>query len=309
MNFEQIKSFVSVARTGSYSQAAKERYISQPAISNQIKSLEEELERTLFIRKMKKIVLTEDGKVFYKYANRLLATEKDIFNSLKNERDFYGILDVGAPYLTMYEQMDGFVKEMIRQKGEEVVCRINQKEDTDIPSLLLNGEIELGISNYMIDHNNLGYEEAFTEEIVLITPNEDKYRHLNSEQLKQLLIEEKHVRYDFGGGSDFLWNDFFGKVIGEDLHNIKTVIRTDNYNQQLAVVEAGLGIGFISSICMQKKWREGKILAYRCRGLLEKKHYVVYNKERLEESEVLQFAKNLLVTELRKSLLVPEESF
>lgn len=111
------------------------------------------------------------------------------------------------------------------------------------------------------------------------------------------------------GGSDFLWNDFFGKVIGEDLHNIKTLARTSQYTHQLDAVEQGLGIGFISNICMQKKWREGKILAYRCKGLLEKPHYVVYDKERVATSEILGFTKDLLLSELKKTIKNPEESF
>lgn len=310
MNLEQIKSFVSVAKTGNYSAAAKERFISQPAISNQIKKLEDELGVKLFICDQKTVTLTEQGRKFRKYANQMLAAEKDMLNSIKSAEDgHYGMMDIVAPWLTMDKLMDDFFIEAIREKGQDVIYRVYQREDTDIPQMVANGEVEIGIANHVINNKNLVYEKAFTEEIVLITPNQKKYRNLSPEQLRELLLKEGHIRYDFGGGNDFLWNDFFGKVIGKDLHNIKTIANTSKYTHQLAAIEPGLGIGFISTSCMQKEWKEGRILAYRCKGLLEKAHYVIYNKERVESSELIRYTKDLLIKKLGESVKYPEESF
>lgn len=310
MNLEQIRSFISVAKTGNYSAAAKERFISQPAICNQIRKLEEELGVKLFFQNQKCIHLTEQGHKFHKYANQMLATEKDMLNCIKNlDEAYYGMMDIAGPWLTVYKLMDDFFVEAIRQKGNEVICRVFQREDTDIPNLVANGEIEIGIANHVVHHKNLVYEKAFTEEIVLITPNEDKYRNLSPAQLRELLLEEGHIRYDFGDGNDFLWNNFFGKIIGKDLHNIRTVASTSHFVQQLAAVEAGLGIGFISTSCMQKEWKEGRILAYRCKDLLEKVHYVIYDRERAASSGAIRYMKDLLVDSLRKSVEYPEQSF
>lgn len=310
MNLEQIKSFISVAKTGNYSAAAKERYISQPGISNQIKTLEKELGVPLFVRNQKNTSLTEQGRKLLKYANQLVATEKDMLNSIQNTSEgYYGMVDIVAPWLTIEKLLDDFFVDAIRQTGRDVICRVYQKEDTEIPHMILSGEAEFGIANQVISQKNLAYEEAYTEEIVLITPNQDKYRDLSPDALRDLLITEGHIRYDFGNGNDFLWNDFFGKIIGTDLHNIKTVANTSRYTQQLAAVEAGLGIGFISTSCMQKEWKEGRILAYRCKGLLEKTHYVIYDKQRVENSEILLRLKDLLVQSLRESTEYPELSF
>ena len=310
MNLEQVKSFISVANTGSYSAAAKERFLSQPAISNQMKMLEEEVGEKLFLLNRKTVILTEKGRKFAKYANEMIAIEKDMLNSIRDTNTgHYGKMDIVGPWLTIEELMTDFYREAILQKGNEVIYRVYQREDVDIPRMVINGEIEIGIANHVVDNKNIVYEKAFTEEIVLITPNEDKYRNLNPEQLRELLLTEGHIRYDWGGGPDFLWNDFFGKVIGRDLHNIKTIATTSHYAHQLSAVSAGLGIGFISTSCMQKEWKEGKILAYRCQKLLEKPHYVIYDKERVENSELLKFTKDLLVRKLKESVAYPELSF
>ena len=310
MNFDQLKSFVSVANTGSYSQAAKEQFISQPAISSQMKSLEEELGGTLFLKNGKKVGLSEKGKEFYKYAIQMLSIEKDMLRSFQNESDIkYGTLNIAAPWLTFDELMDEFFVEAIKQKRSEVVYRILNREDTDIPHMVARGEVEIGIANHVIDNKKLIYEKAFVEEIVLITPNEPKYQNLTPKELKTLLLTEGHIRYDFGGGNDFLWNDFFGKVIGCDLHNIKTVANTGRYTHQLSAVEAGLGIGFISTSCLRDWMREGRVFAYRCKGLLEKTHYVIYDKERAENSEIIRHTKDLLIEKLGQAVEYPELSF
>ena len=158
MNFDQLKSFVSVANTGSYSQAAKEQYISQPAISSQMKSLEEELGGTLFIKNGKKVGLSDRGREFYKYAMQMLSIEKDMLRTFQNNTETkYGRLDIAVPWLMFRELMDKFFVEAIQEKGKEVTYRILEREDTDIPHMVANGEIEIGVANYVINNKNLVY--------------------------------------------------------------------------------------------------------------------------------------------------------
>lgn len=310
MNFEQIKSFLSVAKTGNFSMAAKERYLSQPTISNQLKMLEKELGVQLFLRNSKNITLTEQGRMFHKYANKLISIEKDIMIGItQGEQIEYGILDIVAPHLQTDCQFGGFLNRVLEEDQHGVTYRIVERCDDEISTLVLSGEVELGVTNVMLNDPKLEYEPAFTEEIVLITPNTDQYRDLSPEELRTLLLTEGHIRYDFGSGSDFLWNDFFGKIIGVELHNIKTVARCSNYNIILEAVKEGRGIAFMSSTVMQKEWKNGEILAYRCRGLLEKPFYVAYVKERVESSDILRHAKEVLVEEMRKSIDIPNKSF
>lgn len=310
MNFEQIKSFLSVAKTGNFSMAAKERYLSQPTISNQLKMLEKELGVQLFLRNSKNITLTEQGRMFHKYANKLISIEKDIMIGItQGEQIEYGILDIVAPHLQTDCQFGGFLNRVLEEDQHGVTYRIVERCDDEISTLVLSGEVELGVTNVMLNDPKLEYEPAFTEEIVLITPNTDQYRDLSPEELRTLLLMEGHIRYDFGSGSDFLWNDFFGKIIGVELHNIKTVARCSNYNIILEAVKEGRGIAFMSSTVMQKEWKNGEILAYRCRGLLEKPFYVAYVKERVESSGILRHAKEVLVEEMRKSIDIPNKSF
>src|SRR6266704_2790611 len=72
MDFDQLESFLEVARHSSFSRAAEKRFRTQPAISSQIRALEEEVGAKLFDRSGGKVALTGAGKVFQKYAEQTL---------------------------------------------------------------------------------------------------------------------------------------------------------------------------------------------------------------------------------------------
>src|SRR6267154_5180535 len=82
MDFDQLEAFLEVARHGSFSRAAEKRFRTQPAISSQIRTLEEEVGARLFDRSGGRVALTAAGKLFFKYAEETLEQRKAILASL-----------------------------------------------------------------------------------------------------------------------------------------------------------------------------------------------------------------------------------
>ena len=78
MNLKQIEAFVKVANNRSFSQTAKELYLTQPTISAHISALEEELGVQLFVRTTKGVRVTEEGKKLYLYARQMTELEENI---------------------------------------------------------------------------------------------------------------------------------------------------------------------------------------------------------------------------------------
>ena len=72
MNIQQCRYVVAIAKAGSFSEAAKQLYVTQPSLSSAVKDLEEELAVQLFIRSKSGVNLTEEGVDFLVYANRIL---------------------------------------------------------------------------------------------------------------------------------------------------------------------------------------------------------------------------------------------
>jgi DNA-binding transcriptional LysR family regulator len=72
MNIQQMKYVVAVANNGSFREAAKKLYITQPSLSNGIRELEEEIGVTLFTRTNKGALITEEGRIFLEHAEKIL---------------------------------------------------------------------------------------------------------------------------------------------------------------------------------------------------------------------------------------------
>ena len=85
MKLENLKYFVTVAQTGSINKAAELLYISQQSLSVTIKRLEEELNATLFIRNNKGIVLSDEGKILYEAAMKMLPVYEDAMAQIQKK--------------------------------------------------------------------------------------------------------------------------------------------------------------------------------------------------------------------------------
>jgi DNA-binding transcriptional LysR family regulator len=82
MDFDQLETFLEVARHTSFSRAAEKRFRTQPAISSQIRALEEEIGARLFDRSGGKVALTGAGKVFQQYAEHTLEARKTMLTTV-----------------------------------------------------------------------------------------------------------------------------------------------------------------------------------------------------------------------------------
>ena len=169
MNFEKIKYFISASEFLSFSKAAEQNYISQAAMSQQIASLEKELDVKLFNRSHTHISLTEEGQIFYEESKKILkqynmaldkivtfqkenkktisigyssALEKDILVSALQKIKLDDSLKLKFNYLSLPELKKGLMDEWL-----ELVLTLN----TDFPSviekrIIFTGKIVVGVS-------------------------------------------------------------------------------------------------------------------------------------------------------------------
>src|SRR5947209_11356904 len=97
MDFDQLETFLEVARLSSFSRAAEKRFRTQPAISAQIRALEEDVGAKLLDRSGGKVSITQSGKLFQKYAEETLEARKSVLTAIaETERVPRGEIIVGA---------------------------------------------------------------------------------------------------------------------------------------------------------------------------------------------------------------------
>lgn len=155
VNFELYNVFYMTANCGSLTKASKNLFISQPALSQSIKQLEEQLGGRLFVRSSKGMTLTYEGKIMYEYVKQallLLEIAENKFTQLKELT--IGEINIGAgDSISKYFLMDYMVK-FLEQYPK---IKINVKNRTSDKTLLLlkQGKIDMGFVNLPIDDNNV----------------------------------------------------------------------------------------------------------------------------------------------------------
>ena len=110
MTFEQLRTFLWVARLGGFRKASERLHLSQPAVSTRIANLEEELASKLFERGSGELVLTKQGQQLLGYAEQLLFVEEEIKNRIANPAETEGLFRLGASETIAQAWLPAFIQ-------------------------------------------------------------------------------------------------------------------------------------------------------------------------------------------------------
>lgn len=173
MNMKQLLYFVTVVEEGNITAASRKLHIAQPALSNQMKRLEEELDAKLFHRGPRKITLTEAGEILLTKANNILELKHSIKRELEdNKSGFKGTLRVGAVSAIDVDLLENnFLK--FHRAYSKVKYEIYEGITPEIIELLFSRVIEIGIVRTPFD--TTGLKTIYLEDEPMIAAYRDDY--------------------------------------------------------------------------------------------------------------------------------------
>jgi DNA-binding transcriptional LysR family regulator len=170
MDFDQLNTFLEVARHNSFSRAAEKCFRTQPAISAQIRALEEEIGARLFDRSGGKVSLTAAGKVFLKYAEEALEDKKGIITALAEmERIPRGEIVVSANEATCLHILPE-VFAQFKKQYPNVAVSVKRAERARILETVNDNTVDFGVVSMPIDDSRLTVVPIHRDELVLILP-------------------------------------------------------------------------------------------------------------------------------------------
>lgn len=188
--------FKVVAEQLSFTKASERLFISQPAVSKTIKNLEEAYKSNFFIRRRNSIVLTEDGKVFLNYANRILS----IFNEMDNQflrlgdglpkEIAFGVSTTVANYIIPK------IVAKFRMQHPQIHFDITSGNSEGIEKLILSEQLNFGITEGKHSNQQLHFEKFIKDEIVLVTNARNtliKNNVVDQSTLETLPIVEREI--------------------------------------------------------------------------------------------------------------------
>ncbi|MHB8301416.1 MAG: LysR family transcriptional regulator [Acidobacteriaceae bacterium] len=170
MDFEQLKAFVEVSRNASFSRAAEKLFRTQPAISAQIRALEEDIGARLFDRTGGRVTLTSGGKLFLEYAEDALLTRRKMVQALAEmTRTPRGELVVSANEGTcLYILPQVFAQ--FKRKYPRVSVSIARNERSRTLEAVLAQEVDFGVTAQPVTDARLTVVPVHKDEMVVIAP-------------------------------------------------------------------------------------------------------------------------------------------
>lgn len=170
MDLDQLQAFLEIVRLKSFSKAAQSCHRSQPAISAQIRRLEQELDAALFERFGSRIALTPAGAVFADYAARILELHRQARQALRElEHVPRGELSIAANEATcLYVLPDVFVE--YRRRFPQVQLRVLRVYGRRVIEAVLDNRVDFGVAQVVGGDRKLQVARIYTDEIQLITP-------------------------------------------------------------------------------------------------------------------------------------------
>lgn len=257
MDFDQLHTFLEIVRLKSFSKAAQTCFRTQPAISAQIRQMEQELGTQLFERFGSRISLTTAGKIFGDYARRILETKKEAFDEIRElERVPRGELTIAANEATCVNVLPQVFADY-KQRFPGVQLQVVRSHAVKAVQSVLDNSVDFGITQLPVNEKRVEVVQVHSDEVRLLTPPDHPLAargSVNAEQVAEypLLLQKM-------GRTRTRINEYLADY--ED--DLKVSMELDSSEMLKQFVIAGLGVGFMAVTHAQEELRQGKLAALR----------------------------------------------
>ncbi len=262
MDLRHLLIFRTVVERGSFSAAADALEISQPAVSFQIRSLEERLGQRLLDRRGRKVTLTEPGALLDEYARRLLELEDEMVRALDQvDTRVAGRLVVGSSTGPGELVLPGLCG-AFRAAHPDVAVRLEVHDTQAVCERVLAGALELGVVGAERAQRGLEFEVFMRDELVLIAPPGHPIADRGCIDIDELAATPLIMQQPGSGVRSVLTEAF--RAIGVREHPVEMELGLQQ-SVKTAVLD-GLGVTVISRLAVAREVEEGAVAAVPIAG-------------------------------------------
>ena len=256
LNLNQFRAFYLAASCGSVSLAAEKLFISQPAVSMQIKAMEEQYGVRLLIRKKRGLELTETGKKVYKIAERMFELVAEVDGILKSDAETSSpILKIGSTKTLVRYLMSRYIA-TFREAYPTVQIQIDEGSSEEMIRSVLEDRNDLAIVGRLRYDERLKVIPFSRDEIVLITAPGHIFCSQSAISIQDLRQENLILR-EKGSGTRRLVEEIF-EAQG---FAPSAFIETGNVDFIKELVEMGKGMAMLARMGVEPDLQEGRLVA------------------------------------------------
>jgi len=265
METRQLVAFCAVVELRSFSQAAERLGVTQPAVSMQIRTLEEKLGHRLLDRSGRRVEPTEAGLRLYRGAQRLIAFEEQLLDEVAGveEGEPRGRLEIGSSTGPGDRVVPLLLCEFQR-RCPEVTVSLAIFDTQTVIERVAERELELGIVGAARKHRGVVFEPFFRDEVVLACPPDHRFAG-RTISLDELRAEPLIVMQEGAGVRQVLEDEL--RRHGVRMRDLDVRLELGLQESVRAAVMGGYGVAFISGSALEAELASKQLASARVEGL------------------------------------------
>lgn len=242
MDIHQLKVFIHVFKNRNFSKAGKELYLTQPTISEHIKTLENELNIKLFDRIGKTVIPTKDAEILYDSAIEIIEKIDKLKDSIQKIKSTpSGNLFIGASSIPGTYILPELISQF-KKKYPEILINLHISDSKSVIENLISGQILLGFVGTKINNNKIEYTPFMDDELIVACSNSFIKKNTIS---PSDLIEFPFILREEGSGTRKEMEKWFNEM-GIKIEKLKIVCIISSTDAVKQAVKKGLGISILS---------------------------------------------------------------
>ena len=262
MEIRQLKAFLAIAETKTFTAGARRVNITQAAISMQIKQLEDEVGLRLFTRTPRRVILTEAGEYLLDRARKILREHDTAIAEIAELGGVeHGRLRIGSASAEFATHQLPQILQGIRGKYPSADIAVTAGTSNALVDKIMHGEIDIAFVSLPVDNSSITTELLFSDEIVAIAHPTHQMGHEKFISAAAL-AGEKLILGERGGNTRRMIDDFFNAA------NVKPNIVMELSRQEAInqMVEANMGVGTAGAKTIADEIRDGRLISWMIEG-------------------------------------------
>ena len=285
----RLQVFHTVARLLSFTKAAESLHMTQPAVTFQIRQLEEYFNTRLFDRTHNKISLTEVGQRVFDYADRIISLYSEMDNRVRElTGDVSGIVIIGAS-TTIAEYVLPSLLGEFRRFQPNINIRLKVSNSDGIVHMVEDNTIDVGIVESPIANKNLVVEVCWHDKLVFICPPDHPLAKRSSIKATDLMGLPFVCREEGSGTREYMCE--YLEANGMPVSDLDLSLEVGNPEAVKSAVEAGLGVSIVSQATIIKELKLHSLVALPLDPPLERPFSIVYQRQKFRLRAMEEFMK------------------
>ncbi|GAA0743302.1 LysR family transcriptional regulator [Clostridium oceanicum] len=297
----KLLTFLTVGKIKNYTKSAQILNLTQPAVSQHIKYLEQYYGVKLIKKSGRNIELTLEGKEFFQYAKKVEILEKNIYRRFRNKSFIEKTCNIGATLTIGGYVLPNILGEYKENHSKiEVILTVNNTEE--ILKKIIKEEIDLGLVEGPFDKNKFKYKKFKDDELVLAFSPKHEFSKEDYANIDTILGGKLILREEGSGTRKYFENILIKQ--GYKPSDLNIYMEVGSIDAIKALVEANLGYTIISKAAIERELKLGviKTLPMKNKELKEVRFRREFNFVYLEKS-IDKYLKNIMDFCLKRDVM------